>query len=145
MKWKKAMGEAATPSSAVNNSDFLDSIVTRPSKVSDNTAQEVIIVTRDRVELALHRHLPRYVPAGKVLSSAALFLGLLVAVLSADFQMYLGISGEAWLGAFSIAMLLSLVLVAVDAAKWIRRPKLEDLVNAIESEVEVVVALPHGQ
>lgn len=119
-----------------NTSRALEQIVAKPSKISDNTAQEVIIVTRDRVELALHRNLPKYVPSGKLLSSTGLFVALLAAVLTADFQQRLGISGDTWNGAFWLATAGAFIVLVIDFAKWVRKPALSELVDAIESDVE---------
>lgn len=124
------------PNSETKKTELLDSLLTKPSRISDNTAQEVIIVTRDRVELALHRNLPKYVPSGKALSSAGLFVALLAAVLTADFQQRLGISGDTWNGAFWLATAAAFVLMLRDAFRWVRRPALSELVDAIESDVD---------
>lgn len=116
------------------SADALASEFVRTLKSTDNTAQEVIHVTRDKVELALHRNLPKYIPTGQLLASGGLALALLATLLTAEFREFVGISGEMWRGFFALAFLASLVIVIIDLIKWVRRPSLDDLVDAIEKD-----------
>lgn len=111
-----------------------ESIVARTKNVTDNTAQEMIIVTRDKVELALHRNLPHYVPGDKVLSSVGLFVALGTTLLTADFREALLLAGDTWRGIFIFATIASLGLTVRDSWRWLRRPRLDDLVDSIERD-----------
>lgn len=111
--------------------DYLDRLVTSQRSVTENTAQEVIVVTRDKVELALRRNLPRYVDISQVVTSAGLFIGLLTTLVSAEFQDFAGLKAGVWSGIFIAGCLLALIIFVRDLVRILRRPKLEDLVEAI--------------
>jgi hypothetical protein len=122
------------PVSEVERSDELADQVIEASKVTDNTKQEVIRVTRDKVELALHRNLPKYIPTGQLIASVGLLLALIATLITAEFQLTFGIPSDMWRGFFLLACLVALILVVRDAYRWAKRPKLDDLVDAIEKD-----------
>ncbi|PVE95004.1 hypothetical protein [Microbacterium sp. TPD7012] len=108
--------------------------VVQATKVTDNTAQEVIEVTRDKVELALHRNLHKYVPAGEILAWTGLTITLLTTMLTAEFQPSFGMSGDTWRGVFILAFWASVFPLVRGLVRLCRRPKIDDLVNAIERD-----------
>lgn len=108
------------------------------SKVTDNTAQEVIEVTRDKVELALHRNLPRYVQSGEVLAWGGLTLALLTTLLTSEFQSFLALTGDTWSGIFMCGFALSLFPLTRSIVKLLRRPGIDDLVDAIERDSRTI-------
>lgn len=91
-------------------------------------------MTRDKVELALHRNLPRYIPTGQLFASVGLALALIATLVTAEFQQAFGVPADMWRGFFLFAMVISMLLVLKDLVRWIRRPNLDDLVNAIEKD-----------
>lgn len=119
------------PDGQTARDSYLDSLVTSQRSVSENAAQEVIVVTRDKVELALRRNLPRYVDLGQVLTSFSLFVGLLATLVTAEFNNFAGVDAGVWTGVFFAGAVGALVVFVRDLVRIIRRPKLEDLVEAI--------------
>jgi hypothetical protein len=114
--------------------DLAKFLVSNNTTVTENTSQEMIVVTRDKVELALRRNLPRYVTAEQVFTSGGLLLALGTTIVTADFQAALGVDADTWRGIFVAATLGSLALFGRDLARVLRRPGLEKLVDSIASD-----------
>jgi hypothetical protein len=110
-----------------------------PSSVTENTSQELIVVTRDKVELALRRNLPRYVTAGQVLTALGLTVALVTTLVTTTFQPFMGVDAELWRGIFVAGAVASVVFLVRDVVRIIRRPKLDDLVESIARDARAAV------
>ncbi|QJU54316.1 hypothetical protein SCB71_14315 [Herbiconiux sp. KACC 21604] len=108
-----------------------DALTIRASSVSRNVDQEVLVTTRDKVELALRRELPRYVPTGEFLAVLGVFLTFLITVMTATFSDFLALPGQAWRGIFIVSTIAGGVWLVVSLVKLIRRPSMDKLVDAI--------------
>ena len=109
-------------------------IAINTTSLSRNVDQDVLVTTRDKVELALRREMPRYIPTGQLLASAGLFIALLTSILTAEFAAFLGLDGAVWRGIFTLGSLISFALMVNDIVRWFRRPSMEKLVDAIASD-----------
>jgi len=99
--------------------------------VTTNLAQEVHVTTRDKVELALRRVLPRYSSTEQLLAILGVALAFGGSLLTADFRQRLGIPATAWQTVFALGFLASLAWLGVEGRRWRKRPKLEDVVNEV--------------
>lgn len=111
--------------------------ITSKLVVTENLNQEAVLTTRDKIKVALHEMLPRYASTGQVAASLSLFIALLAAVLTADFRDRLGISGDAYAGAFALGTVVAGAWAAYELRRWINRPTLDEVADRIIEDAAV--------
>lgn len=104
------------------------------TRLSVNVAQDVHITTRDKIELALRKTLPSYVDVSSFLGPLGVFLAVFVGLLTADFKTMFGLDKDVWQAIFVLTALLSLTWTAWNLLRFVRRKKLQDIVQAIIAE-----------
>jgi hypothetical protein len=112
-------------------------LTSSPRSVTRNTDQEILVTTRDKVELALRRELPRYVSGGELVSVTSLTLAILTTILTATFNDFIGIEGAAWKGMFSLGLVASGAYNLHVIIRWFRRSEMSQLVDSIASESQI--------
>ncbi len=103
----------------------------RKTKLTINTDQEVILITRDRIDLTLRDNVPKLADLGALLSKAGIFLALLLGVVTTESKDIGGIQKETWDAVFLIATVLSLAWLIIGLVKYLRRKKISDIVDAL--------------
>lgn len=110
--------------------DVLQGIIDTTS-ITTNLTQEVHVTTREKIELALRRTLPGYTSTEQLAASLGVFLAFGVALLTSEFQRFIGVTGAVWEGMFMAAAGASFVWFLLELRKWWRRPRLDDVVEAV--------------
>jgi hypothetical protein len=85
-----------------------------------NIAGDALMVTRDKVELALYHHRDRMKARDSWVAPFGTFSAALAALLTSDFKRVLGLSADAWQAVFVITMLLSLFWLVKTVFQFIR-------------------------
>lgn len=76
-----------------------------------NTLQEVIVITKDRAELCLMRHMGKLDRRRGWIAPLTLFVPVLAALLTTDFRASFGLDASTWRALF--------IVVAVSSAAWL--------------------------
>ncbi|MCM0622341.1 hypothetical protein [Nocardioides bruguierae] len=105
--------------------------ITSQATVSTNIRQEYFVTTREKIELALRRQLPGYTSMEQAIAATGVFLAFLVALLTSDFQSFIGVPAASWKTGFAIGAVVSLIWTVREWWKFAHRPSLDDVVNAI--------------
>lgn len=125
---------ASTTTEAALTADVSRRIKTDSTMVY-NVHQRIIVIGRDRLTLVLNRNRSRLLRVELVVSLVGLVAGLLLTLVTADFQDRWGISAAQWQTGFVLSLAISfawLVFEFVRLACW--RVTIEGLVDKIESE-----------
>jgi hypothetical protein len=108
--------------------------IKRESEMVYNVRQRIIVIGRDRLTLVLTENKSRLVRVEVFIGVLALFVGLLLALLTADFQPALKVSATQWKTVFGIATIASGIWLAWETWRlWKRRLTIDGLVDCIES------------
>jgi hypothetical protein len=105
--------------------------IAEATSITKNIDQEVHVTTRDKVELALRRVLPRYTSTEQLVAALGVMLAFGVAVLTSDFRKFVGVSGEQWKALFILATGASILWFGYECLRWFRRPSMEDVVDEV--------------
>jgi hypothetical protein len=102
-----------TESDSANASIDLNNITgTTPSVVYANTQQEVIVVTKDKLNLCLSRSVDRMVQRDRWLVPLGILVPLILTVATSGFTKRFGISGAEWETVFVMLIIFTIVWLA---------------------------------
>lgn len=104
---------------------------TSATQVHTNMSQQVIVTTRDKIELALRRTLPSYTSTEQLLASLSLTAGLFLALFTADFRKAMGVSPDGWKAIFALVAVVAAGWSVWEFVRWLKRPSLDDVVGNI--------------
>lgn len=93
------------------------------------------MTTRDKVELALRRNLPKYTTWADLLTTVGLLIAIITALASVGSNDVFGIPAEAVTGALMLALVFVVGMLTRDLYRLWKKPTMEDLVDAIAKEV----------
>lgn len=93
--------------------------------------QEVIITTKDKIDLALRKALPKYATRTAWVAPASVLLSLVLALTTTTFQLTWGISPDAWKAAFAVGALVAAAWTVWGILRSIRHLSYEQLLDAI--------------
>lgn len=101
--------------------------VLKGDTIHNNTNQDVIMVTKDRLELRLRDFRESAANKYKAVSFGGIAITLLVAIVTSSTNDILGISAEVWSAIFIVAEILSLFLTICSGIIAFRTRKDRDL------------------
>lgn len=105
------------------------------TKVHDNTSQEIIIITSDRLELVLERYLKNLERRKEWIAPLSLLITVVVTFSTATFKQAF-FSADTWSAIFFLVGLLSLLwLIKSSLASW-KAPAIGDLMSKIKQNSE---------
>ena len=112
------------------------STVSKKTKVQlyDNTAQEHITITKDRVELILLKHLEKIKSKKGWMAPLSFLITLILIPITADFKAALWLSASTWSGFCRIAIFLSFVWLIYTTYLAIKARKIN--INTIIEELK---------
>ena len=82
----------------------------RDTTIHANLGQELIVTTRDRLELCLRRHLDGLESRERWLIPLGIFVPVILTLLTADFRDSLGLKKDVWQAIFIIVALATVLL-----------------------------------
>ena len=95
--------------------------------IHDNTGQDVIIITKDRLELRLRDFRKSVEDKYKAFSFGGIALTLLVAIVTSSPNDILGLSADTWSGIFTILCIISFGITIYSGIKAFLARKNRDL------------------
>lgn len=105
--------------------------IVQSTRLHSNLDQDVHMISRERIENALLRMLPKYAPSERILAVLGLVLAFVAALVSADFTAAFGVPAVAWKTLFVVGLVASGGWLVVLGVKWLRRASVDDIVTEI--------------
>lgn len=108
-------------------------------EIHDNTSQEIINITVDRLKLALVEHLGRVKVSGAWHMPLSLLIGVIVVFTTSTFKPAWGLSADAWSAFFALfgaGCLLWLVVTVFQAFGNSGKLTVDALINTIKNKTE---------
>jgi hypothetical protein len=96
-----------------------------------NTSQEIIVITEDKAQLCLHKHLSAIEGRRDWQTPAAVLLTLGLSLLTADIHDFI-FPKAAWQAVYMIAALLVVVWLIVAFFRLVKRHTVEDLITEMK-------------
>jgi len=106
------------------------------STVSKNVGQEIIVTTRDRVELCLIHHQEQLRSRQDWLIPLGIFLPIVLTITTADFKTKaLGLTGDTWQAVFVLGAIISFIWFVAMAVQAAKTPKtgIETIINQMKT------------
>jgi hypothetical protein len=104
----------------------------------ENIKSDLIIITHDKLENILLKHLERLLLKNKWLTPLSLFISIFVTLLTASFKDAFGLTKEIWTSIFIVCCIISLFWLIVSVISLIKHRKettIESLINKIKAIV----------
>lgn len=99
----------------------------------DNTSQEVISITNDKLKLILIEHLSRVESAKAWQMPLSLFITIVLVFCTADFKLAFGISADTWRAVFIICGFISLIWLIYCLRKIQRSKTVDDVMDIVKN------------
>ncbi|QIG57699.1 hypothetical protein PP358_gp28 [Arthrobacter phage Shoya] len=75
--------------------------------VTTNLHTEIVVTTRDKLEIALRKKLPLFLRRKAWVAPLSLLIGLVASIVTSDFHDFMGLSDEVWATIFVIGAVLT--------------------------------------
>lgn len=96
----------------------------------DNTSQEVIVITRDKLELVVRRYKEKEEDSKSWQMPAGLLVTIVLVFCTANFQEFLKLKSEFWQAFFGFAALCCLVWLIRSLSRLRKSPSISELLDA---------------
>jgi len=121
------MSEAPPKKVQINSTVAID-------EVHDRTAQEVIIITSDKLELELESHMKSLSASKQWQSPLSLLVGVVVVFCTSTFKAAFGLAAEVWSAVFLIAGALFFYLFVRSLFELGRARTVKDFIKEIKNK-----------
>lgn len=101
--------------------------------VHNVSAQDLILITPDQLELILTKHLNEHQRSQEWEAPAGLFVGVVLVFCTSSFKEFLSVPASVWQALFMIAGAVFLYKTIRAAAKALKAPTIEGLMSRIKS------------
>jgi Flp pilus assembly protein TadB len=108
-----------------------DNLIT-VTKYSDNTGQELIRVTKDKVEICLMKYLDNIEKRNSWSTPLAILLTVILTLVTTSFKSF-GLSAESWQAIFVVVGGLSAIWLVHSVTKRPKEKKIGDIIEALRS------------
>ena len=102
--------------------------------IHDNTSQEVLVITIDKLRLRLADHLTNVAKSHDWQAAFGVLLTLTVSLLTSGFKETFGVSAEIWRALFIVGAILSFAWLIKTLVQAFKTESLEVLIRKIKSE-----------
>ncbi|QEY75118.1 hypothetical protein [Pseudomonas denitrificans (nom. rej.)] len=103
----------------------------------DNTSQEVITITRDKLKLVVIEHIGRMENSSSWQMPLSLLVTIVLVLCTADFRAFISLDPPFWKAVFYIGAVLSLIWLAVCLWRVNKAPTIDELINAAANKTEL--------
>ena len=104
------------------------------SKTHTNTAQDVIVITEDKLNILLMQHLEHIDSRRAWQTPLALLITIILVLTTTDFQLSFGIPAAYWFAVFFLSAIICSVWLCQTLYKMSKHMSIEDLLAKIKNE-----------
>jgi hypothetical protein len=112
--------------------DQLSDAILQNTKVHQNVHQDVIIITEDKVQLCLLRHINQAARARDWLTPGGILLAIVTTFTTSTFNDALGLDAAVWKALFVMATVATVVWLIVTFRRAFSAPSLEEIVTEMK-------------
>ncbi|MEV7661810.1 hypothetical protein [Paenarthrobacter sp. NPDC089316] len=111
--------------------------IAESANVVMNVRTDYVVTTRDKIEIALRRKLPEFLGRSAWVAPLTLLIGLIAAIITSDFQDFMGVDDEVWSTVFVVGAVLAGVWLIRSFVQFFKSAKMEDVLDAIVATHDV--------
>lgn len=100
--------------------------------IHDNTSQEIIVTTSDKLNLVLIEHLNKVETSKSWQTPFSMTLTIALVFCSADFKSSFGLSADTWHAIFIIALAASIIWLIFNIIRYAQSPSLSMIIKKIK-------------
>jgi Na+/melibiose symporter-like transporter len=108
-------------------------------EIHDNTSQELISITADKLKLILIENLEQVKSTGAWQMPLSLLITIVLVFCSAEFKLALGVSADTWRAVFSIGGVACLIWLIVCLFKPRKSKTLDEVISVIKNKTKSTV------
>jgi len=95
-------------------------------------SQDLVVINIDKIRIAYADHILQRTAKGSWLAPTALFLTLLLSLLTTKFTNSFGVSGDSWQSFYMLSCLLTFIWMVIEGKKSLFSPPLDDVESFIK-------------